>query len=456
MATVQDCVQFALEQSPRSELSPDPVASPNHKVSTVVRYFPVQSFEFGPAPGFLDRGDEVRYAEGAPAQLVDGFQPPGRIGVRAYVNDLTWLLSIAGLVGVVTAGDGTSDVQTITITGSPTGGTFTLTFGGQTTIPLPFNATAAQVESALNALSSLGAYSVACTGGPLPGTGIVVTFQYGGNQAVITHADSLTGGATPAVVVTHTTPGTGAVLDPTGRVVLTGANRWQFLTRTGITPKTAQMLFAWVNGPVYFEGSGFGISSATLTADGAFTGDLMGLFWDDLPADPNLVPSYDSATIPPLRRGDFSIPTWLANTGETEDWSISIANPFERVKTLNASQSYYPDKLERNGRVRLSGSIPKRVLAGADMDALEAGGSFAALAKWITPSKIGATNQHYATFCEMPACQIVGGGMAPLVNQPRIGANFDFWAARDEAAGYDFRITLIDSVASIASAGVGL
>ena len=49
----------------------------------------------------------------------------------------------------------TDEQQTIRVNNA-TGGTFTLTFNGQTTAPLAFNATAAQIEAALEALSNLG------------------------------------------------------------------------------------------------------------------------------------------------------------------------------------------------------------------------------------------------------------------------------------------------------------
>src|SRR5260221_780463 len=48
--------------------------------------------------------------------------------------------------------------QTFTVTGAS--GTFTLTFNGQTTGPLGFNATAAQVQTALQGLSTIGAGNV--------------------------------------------------------------------------------------------------------------------------------------------------------------------------------------------------------------------------------------------------------------------------------------------------------
>lgn len=51
--------------------------------------------------------------------------------------------------------------QTVNLLGIPTGGTFTLSFGGQTTDPpLPWNATPLQVQTALRALSTIGAGNV--------------------------------------------------------------------------------------------------------------------------------------------------------------------------------------------------------------------------------------------------------------------------------------------------------
>ena len=45
-----------------------------------------------------------------------------------------------------------NEQQTVTITGTPTGGSFTLTFEGKTTPPLAYNSTAAAVEAALKLL----------------------------------------------------------------------------------------------------------------------------------------------------------------------------------------------------------------------------------------------------------------------------------------------------------------
>lgn len=105
---------------------------------------------------------------------------------------------------------GTNEVQSVTITGGPTGGTFTLTFNAQTTAAIAFDATAAAVQSALQALSSVGAGNVTTSGGPLPGTAVSVTFVGAlGLQDVpqMTATSSLTGGTTPAVAIATSTAG---------------------------------------------------------------------------------------------------------------------------------------------------------------------------------------------------------------------------------------------------------
>jgi hypothetical protein len=57
---------------------------------------------------------------------------------------------------------GVNAVQSVTVVA--TSGTFTLTFSGVTTAPLAFDATAAQVQAALEALSSVGAGNVSVAG----------------------------------------------------------------------------------------------------------------------------------------------------------------------------------------------------------------------------------------------------------------------------------------------------
>jgi hypothetical protein len=105
---------------------------------------------------------------------------------------------------------GTNEGQTVTITGTPTGGTFRLTFFGQQTGTIAYNANAATVQTALLALSNLDTGDVTVTGGPGPGTPYVVTF--GGQWASedvpqMTASHAFTGGTAPNIAVTTTTAG---------------------------------------------------------------------------------------------------------------------------------------------------------------------------------------------------------------------------------------------------------
>lgn len=104
---------------------------------------------------------------------------------------------------------GVSEVQTVTITGGPTAGTFTLTLSGQTTATIAYNATATAVADAVALLSNVGAGNVTGSGGPLPTTAVTLTFSgVLGNIATMTATSSLSGGTTPAIAVASTTEGT--------------------------------------------------------------------------------------------------------------------------------------------------------------------------------------------------------------------------------------------------------
>jgi len=102
----------------------------------------------------------------------------------------------------------TNEVQTVTISGGPTGGTFTLTFSGQTTAAIAYNATAATVQTALEALSNINPGDITVTGNA--GGPYTVTFggQYlGDNVAQMSATGSFTGGSSPTVAVATTTAG---------------------------------------------------------------------------------------------------------------------------------------------------------------------------------------------------------------------------------------------------------
>lgn len=83
----------------------------------------------------------------------------------------------------------------VSVTGTPTGGTYTLMVNGVPTAPIAHNATAANVAAAIAGLSGV-------TGVTATGTGsspMVITFSVAGNLAM--GANSLTGGTTPGVTI---------------------------------------------------------------------------------------------------------------------------------------------------------------------------------------------------------------------------------------------------------------
>jgi hypothetical protein len=131
------------------------------------------------------------------------------------------------------SGTQTNEVQTLTITGTPTAGTFKLAFKSVISANIAYNATAAAVQAALEALSTIGSGNVLCAGGPLPTTAVTITFQgllAGSNQPLITVSSAaFTGGTTPAATVAETTPGSG-LYDPVGAWFDLGG------TKNGVVP----------------------------------------------------------------------------------------------------------------------------------------------------------------------------------------------------------------------------
>lgn len=111
----------------------------------------------------------------------------------------------------------TNDVQTITVTGTPTGGNIYLLFNGSVIGPLAYNAAAADLQTLLNAcpqigLDANGNPNAVASGGAFPGSALIITFS--GTQMkwmyqplITIQANNLTGGVAPAASVAHTTAG---------------------------------------------------------------------------------------------------------------------------------------------------------------------------------------------------------------------------------------------------------
>jgi hypothetical protein len=134
--------------------------------------------------------------------------------------------SSAGVALTVVAGTGNvavNEQQTVTIGGAPTGGTFSLIWnpgtGNQTAAGIPFNASAADVQTALEGLAALAPGDVSVTssnpgGGAMAGGPYAVEFT--GNRAdtdvaqITASATGLTPVGSPTKTVTIATPVIGA------------------------------------------------------------------------------------------------------------------------------------------------------------------------------------------------------------------------------------------------------
>lgn len=111
---------------------------------------------------------------------------------------------------------GTSEVQTLTIGGTPDGGTFKLAFDGFTTAAISWSATnntlRDNVDAALEALANIGTGGVTTAVGTMTAGIGTLTITFAGNLAklavnTITVADNSLTGTTPTLAVAETTPG---------------------------------------------------------------------------------------------------------------------------------------------------------------------------------------------------------------------------------------------------------
>jgi hypothetical protein len=132
--------------------------------------------------------------------------------VRAIDN---WLmLNRTYFLRISNKGDYVDNRISLSFSGGPTGGSFTLTYKGQTTGAIAFNSsthhpTAAEVQTALEALPAIGTGTIVCTGGPLDGAGtpVIIDFTSGAlvnDISAMTHADSLTPSGAITIATTQT------------------------------------------------------------------------------------------------------------------------------------------------------------------------------------------------------------------------------------------------------------
>jgi hypothetical protein len=153
-----------------------------------------------------------------------------------------------------------SSVQTLSITGTaPTSGQFVISFNGQLTSAIPYNATTAQVQAALQALPNVGSGNVTCTGGPLPGTAVVCTF-----------AGTLANLPEPLMTTQSSTlnTGTAAIAMTTAGV---GYKRWVGYNGTLVAAPVAAPTLAGNGSGSAFGAGGYAVQYTFATAAGEST-----------------------------------------------------------------------------------------------------------------------------------------------------------------------------------------
>lgn len=170
------------------------------------------------------------------------------------------------LAPVAGSGTAVNDVQTMTITGTSSGGTDAIFWAGQYVGTLVWNSTAAQAKVVFDAFFGVGNTTI--TGGPWPGTPLVITFTGGSAglfQPLLTHISALTG-TSPVNTITHTTSGAPAggfftayidgTADPARRALrYASATDWQGFITNGNASLQGTSFVPLVRGaPAYFKG----------------------------------------------------------------------------------------------------------------------------------------------------------------------------------------------------------
>lgn len=122
---------------------------------------------------------------------------------------------------------GTDEVQTLTIGGTPTSGTFKLAFEGFITAAITWSSTnatlLANINTALRALPSLGASEITAAAGSLTSGIGTITLTFGGSRAkqtigsLISVADNSLAGTNPTLAIAETTPGVDATYRGAGK-----------------------------------------------------------------------------------------------------------------------------------------------------------------------------------------------------------------------------------------------
>ncbi len=125
------------------------------------------------------------------------------------------------VIAIQTARAAKNEIQRVVLSGSPTGGTFTLTYSGQTTSGVAYNASAATLQSALEALSNIGSGDALVTG-PAGGAWLV---EFAGTLAA-TNVVKMTGSGASLTGASSQSFTASSITTATGPNNFNDANNW--------------------------------------------------------------------------------------------------------------------------------------------------------------------------------------------------------------------------------------
>jgi len=165
-----------------------------------------------------------------------------------------------------------NEIQTFKINNNPTSGTFTLTYSGQTTSAIAYNASLATITAALEALSNIAPGDVLLTGGPLPQRTVTIEFK---GALAATDVGQLTSDASS---LGSTTSNLDVVLSQAG-ANFTTKPRWVFNTTSMSSGSDWRIAFTTTDGSGNFisfntDTLAYNANAATIKAALAAEGDF--------------------------------------------------------------------------------------------------------------------------------------------------------------------------------------
>lgn len=251
-----------------------------------------------------------------------------------------------------------------------------------------------------------------------------------------------------------TEAGNGVITDLSGAKIPTNAYRHRWTAPfgpSGAEPLTAQFDAAYADQGVYWKVKGAAAESLGISTpeSGGATLSVSGVaLYGDKQSNPSLSPEYEELSVRPFTRAGLTLPTNLANTGVTEDFTLNISNPVAPVRSLGIA-SRWADVMEKDnaGPVVVSGTIPKRILDEDDIVALKEATGFELLASWVSDSII-ASGYPYKFLAKASNAQYVDGEPDALENKRRHGANFS-WKSTSPSSG-STTFELVNKVSSYA------